>query len=202
MIDAEYYIIITISGKLSGSYNSAMIAKQTSSNPDNVLVVDSKLVAGAMELDVLKAQELIEKGLDFKTVSEELLKFRDSSNLLFMIDRYDNLIRAGRVNKVMAFIASHLHIKPLCYGENGEVKVKEKIRTVEGTLKRLVVNIGKMCADTVNRICVISHTNNQKAVNYLTDAISKEYHFKKIVVRENRGLCSYYSLEGAVMVGF
>ncbi len=202
MTDATYYIIITISSKLSGSYNSACIAKTTYSHPENVLVLDSKLVCGAMELDVRKAVELINSGADFNIVCSGLETFRDSTNLLFMIDRYDNLVKAGRVNKVLAFLASHLHIKPLCYGEDGEIKVKEKVRTIEGTLKRLVVNIGKMCSDTTNRICIISHTFNQKGADFLKDSISKEYHFKEVIIRSTEALASYYTLDGGIHVAF
>ena len=106
------------------------------------------------------------------------------------------------MNKVVAFIATMAFIRPLCYGEDGEIKVKEKIRTLKGALKRLVVNIGKMVSETKDRICVISHTCNEADAMYLKTLIKEQYEFKEIIVEENRGLCAFYSLQGGIIVSF
>ena len=153
---ADKFIIITISSRLSGSYNSAYIARNMYKNPDDVLVIDSKLVAGAMELIADEAFNLIEQGLDFEKIKEKLTKYRDERNLLFVLDKFDNLIKQGRVNKVVGFLATKFNIKPLCYGEEGVIKIKEKVRTIQGVLKRLVINIGHMCEVTKDKVLIIS----------------------------------------------
>lgn len=199
---ADYTICVTISNKLSGSYNSALVARDMSDKKENILVVDSLLTAGAMRLIVDKAYSLIKEGKDFETIKKEILEYRDSIKLLFVLDKFDNLVKNGRMSKVVAFIAQLAAIKPLCYGDEGEIKIKEKIRTFKGVLKRLVHNIGVMCPVTKGRTCVISHTQNEESALLLKALIEEAYQFDSIIVEDNRGLCSFYALIGGLIVSF
>lgn len=200
--DSEYVICVTISHKLSGCYNSACVAKDMCENKDNILIIDSKLTAGAMRLIVDKAYQLIKSGKEFNEIKEELVKYRDSIQLLFVLDKFDNLVKNGRMSKVVAFIAQLAAIKPLCYGDEGEIKIKEKIRTFKGVLKRLVHNIGVMCPITKGRTCVISHTQNKESAMLLKALIEEEYEFDSIIIEDNRGLCAFYALSGGLLVSF
>ncbi len=202
LYDAEYYIIITISSKLSGAFNSANVAKNMYDHPENVMVIDSKLVAGAMRILTDKAVELIKENKSFEEIEKELNKQRDENKLLFVLDKFDNLIRNGRVNKILGFIASKLSIKPLCYGDDGEIKIMAKIRTFAGVIKKLSVEIGNMVTSTKGRKCIISHTKNEEFAMILKDLIEKQYEFDSIVIEENKCLCAYYSLEGGIIVSF
>jgi fatty acid-binding protein DegV len=123
-------------------------------------------------------------------------------NLLFVLNKFDNLVRGGRMNKIVAFIASKIAIKPLCYADDGEIRIKEKIRTLEGSLKRLVVNIGNFLPSSKGKKCVICHTTNESGAKYIESLIKEQYDFKEVVVRENRGLSAFYSLEGGIIVSF
>ncbi len=199
---AKHIIVVTISSKLSGCFNSATVAKNMNETGADILIVDSKLVAGAMRILVDTAYRLIKEGKSYEEITKILLEKRDNTNLLFVLDKFDNLVKNGRMSKVVAFIATMAFIKPLCYGDDGEIKVKEKIRTLKGALKRLVVNIGKMVSDTKDRICVISHTDNEYDALYLQTLIKEEYEFKDVIVENNRGLCAFYSLKGGIIVSF
>ena len=200
--DAEHVIVVTISSKLSGSYNSAVLAKNMSANPDNVHVIDSKLVAGAIRIVANKAYELIKKGLEYTEICKKLDDYSKTVNLLFVLDKFDNLVKNGRMNKVLAFVATMINIKPLCYGEDGETKIKEKIRSLQGVFKRLVVNVGKFCENTKGRICVILHTNSLENAKILKALIEQTYEFDEVIIENNRGLCAFYSLNGGIIVSF
>lgn len=202
MKDADYYIVITISSKLSGSYNSAYLAKNACDNPDRVFVLDSLLTAGAMELMALEASRLIHEGLPFEEICDKLTEYRKKTHLLFILDKFDNLIKMGRVSKVVGFIAEKFKIKPLCCGEEGEIKIKEKVRTIQGVLKRLVVNIGLICPDQKGMKCIISPTMAEESANYLKTEIEKAYRFDKVYIRENKALCSFYAMDGGLIVSF
>lgn len=202
--DPTYVFCFTIARKLSGSYSNALIAKDMAKNKDRIEVIESKLVAGAIELMIIKTIELIKENKTFEEINKELLVYRDSLQLLFVLDKFDNLIKNGRMNKVVAFIANLANIKPLCYGEDGEIKIKEKIRSIQGALKRLVYNIGKMCESTINRICIISYTGKgtKPVGEKLKQMIEEEYEFKEVKVVENRGLSAFYSLDGGIICCF
>lgn len=200
--EAEYSFIITITSKLSGSFNSACVARTMCKNPEHVFVIDSKGTAGSIVLIVEKLFELIKENKEFSVITNEITAFRNSVNLLFALDCFDNLVRNGRMSKLTAFIAEKIAIKPLCYADDGEIKIKEKIRTFRGVIKRMTHYIGKMCEDTTNKICIIAHTRNESAALELKKDIEENYHFKEVRVMENRGLCAFYALEGGLIVTF
>lgn len=200
--EAEYSFIITITSKLSGSFNSACVARTMCKNPEHVFVIDSKGTAGSIVLIAEKLFELIKENKEFSVITNEITAFRNSVNLLFALDRFDNLVRNGRMSKLTAFIAEKIAIKPLCYADDGEIKIKEKIRTFRGVIKRMTHYIGKMCEDTTNKICIIAHTRNETAALELKKDIEENYHFKEVRVMENRGLCAFYALEGGLIVTF
>lgn len=200
--EAEYSFIITITSKLSGSFNSACVARTMCKNPEHVFVIDSKGTAGSIVLIAEKLFELIKENKEFSVITNEITAYRNSINLLFALDRFDNLVRNGRMSKLTAFIAEKIAIKPLCYADDGEIKIKEKIRTFRGVIKRMTHYIGKMCEDTTNKICIIAHTRNESAALELKKDIEENYHFKEVRVMENRGLCAFYALEGGLIVTF
>lgn len=202
MKGADKYIIITLSQRVSGSYNSACLAKTMAEDPSSVFVLDSMSDCGVIELIARKAIDLIHEGKSFEEICDTIEKYREEVNILFIVDRYDTLIRKGRVNKLVASIASILKIKPLGIAKGGEIRIQEKVRTLEGTVKRLIVNIEKFCADTKDKVCIISHTLNPEKANMVKDMIKEKYQFKEIIIRDNSLVNSYYGLTGCVMVSF
>ena len=140
--------------------------------------------------------------IEYYEICKKLDDYSKTVNLLFVLDKFDNLVKNGRMNKVLAFVATMINIKPLCYGEDGEIKIKEKIRSLQGVFKRLVVNVGKFCENTKGRICVISHTNSLENAKILKALIEQTYEFDEVIIENNRGLCAFYSLNGGIIVSF
>lgn len=199
---ADYVFAVTISSKLSGCFNSAMAAKVMSENEQNIAVIDSKATAGSMVLLVDMIVKLIKEGKEFDEIVIKANEYRDNYSLLFALDCFDNLVRNGRLSKIQAFIANLARIRPLCCADDGEIKIKEKIRTFKGVLTRIVANIGKMRAITKGFKCIIAHTNNKKVAEELKTQIQERYEFEEVRVMENRGLCVFYSLQNGIIVSF
>lgn len=199
--DAEEIFIVTISKKLSGSFNSAVVAGQQSDK--KVHVIDSKATGGTLILIAEKLYELMKEGThSFEEIVKIIENYRDNLHMLFVLDKFDNLVKNGRMSKVAALIAKTLIIKPLCFACDGEIEVKEKIRTAKGVYKRLVMNIADMLPDTTDKECIIVHTQADEAVEYLRASILEKYKFKRVRIVENRGLNSFYALEKGLMVSF
>lgn len=196
---ADFYFIVTISSKLSGCYNSALVA---SNHESNIFVIDSLSTAGAIQLIADKIYKLYKAGKSFSEIKDEIVAYRDSLNVLFVLDCFDNLIRNGRMNKIVAFIASKTHIKPLCEGVDGEIKIKAKIRTFKGCLHVLATEVNKIKENDKEDMIIISHTKNIEGAHYVESLLKDTFSFKNILITENSGLCSYYSLEGGIIVCF
>ena len=198
--DAEYTICITMTSKLSGTFNSAYLGSKDSNS--KVHVVDSKATGGVMRLLVDKAYKLMKKEIPFEEICQELEKYKEKTNLLFVLDKFENLVKNGRMSKVAAFIANALYIKPLCMAKDGIIEVYQKPRTRKGALSKLVETIKEKCEDTEGKTCVVEHCDSLDDAMYVKKEIEKNYQFKEVVITEMRGLCSYYALEKGIIVSF
>ena len=198
--EAEYTVCITMTSKLSGTFNAAYLGSKDCSS--KVHVVDSKATGGVMRLLVDKAYKLMKKNMDFEDICKEIEEYKEKTSLLFVLDKFENLVKNGRMSKVAAFIANALYIRPLCIAKEGVIEVYQKLRTRKGALSKLVETIKEKCQNTEERTCIIEHCDSIEDALYLKSEIEKIYKFKKIIISPMRGLCSYYALEKGIIVSF
>ncbi len=121
----EAVLVITVSGKLSGTYQSAVLAAD---GYDNVFVVDSKNVAVGENALCLYALELIESGMDIKDIVKTLEQARKKIYLIALLDTLEYLKKGGRISGTVAFVAEALAIKPIVAIKDGEVAMIGKVR--------------------------------------------------------------------------
>lgn len=199
--DAENVLAITISSRLSGSFNSAYVAS-IDAEGCRVHVIDSKATAGNMMLLVDKAYELIKQDLPMQEIEDRIDEYVNRLNLLFVLDSFEALMKAGRVNKAVAFVASTLGIKAVCEANQGEIKLSKQARNMKKALLTLLELIGTKVTDFASRTCVISYVEKNETVDKLESLIRERYPFKEIRLVRDGLLCSYYALEGGIIVSF
>ena len=119
-------VVITISGKLSGTLQSAAVA--ASDFPGKVWVVDSESVTIGQRILVLYAVRLRDAGLSGREIAEQLDRIKSRICLLARVDTLEYLVRGGRLSKAAGFAGTVLNIKPVLSVEDGEVKVLGKAR--------------------------------------------------------------------------
>lgn len=202
--DAENTFVVTISSKLSGTYNAACLGAKEFENDSNfkIHVIDSKLVSGAEELIVDKLVELIENGLEFNDIVTEIDKFRNERQLFFTLAKFDNLIANGRMSKIVALIAKTLIIRPVCKGVEGEIKVIEKVIGVNNAFKKMATFISKAVQTFKDKVLIINKCKADNECEQLVKLIKENCDFKEIRIKETKGLCSFYALEKGLIVSF
>ena len=198
-LDAEHVFVVTISSKLSGTFNSAYLGSVDHNN--KVHVIDSKGTSGMMILIIDKIYELIKEGKSFEQIKEEIDNYQSTLNLFFVLDKFVNLVKNGRMSRLTAIVATTLFIKPLCIAEDGQIAIYEKPRTMKAALIRLVNNIKDKCKDFSNK-CIITHCFNEEKALFVKKLIEEKYNFKEVVIRKMKGLCSFYALENGIIVSF
>ena len=202
---SEASVAVTLSSKLSGSYNSAMIAKDMVMEEDpskRIHVVDSLAASSTESLLVLKLREYIMAGEHtFESIVEKIEQYRDSLTLRFVIQSFDNLIKAGRMSKLAGVFAHALSIRPIA-GDNGkgEIKIYEKVRGARNALVRLVEMIGEQLPQ--GNPVMISHCNNPEDANFIKEALQRLYKPGEVLVLKMRGLSSYYASDKGIIVSF
>lgn len=199
---AEETFIITITSKLSGCYNSACTAQKTYEGKGKVHVIDSKATCGTEVLIIDKLLELMSQNLSFEEIVTQIEKFRDEKTLLFILQRFDNLVNNGRMSKVAGMIASTLVIRPICKAEDGEIKIAKKTIGAKNAFNKLVKMIGEFTNDFTGKKIVISQCQAEEEALQLKEDILALYPFQQVQILKMRGLASYYALEKGVIVCF
>lgn len=124
--------IVTISSKLSGSYNSALLAKEMLKEelPDSfVHVFDTQSAVSGPDLVVLKIKQLIEEKASNEEIVEKVTKYIDEMRTLFVLERLDNLAKNGRISNAKALMGTLLQVIPIMSDNgSGEIILREQVR--------------------------------------------------------------------------
>lgn len=198
--NAEYTFIVTITSKLSGSYNAACVARDSYEKPENVFVIDSKATSGVEILIVEKLVELINQGLSFENICKEICTFRDEKELFFILQRFDNLVANGRMSKIAGLIASALVLRPICVADQGQIKIAKKVIGTKNAFTKMIQMIGEKIKNMAEKVLIITHCKAENEANKIKEEIEQKYNFKEIRVQPMGGLCSYYALEKGIIV--
>lgn len=200
---ADDIYVITLSSRLSGSYNSAELAKKLylEEHPNkNIEIIDSKSASVGQVLILLKIKELIEKGAKFTEVAEKVNAFRDSMQTKFVLETLDTLRKNGRLSNLSAVICSALNIKPIMAASDGTIVKLDQARGVERALLKMVKYIEEDVKDAKNKILGISHCNNYERALFVRDEIMKRIPFERCFISDTAGIASLYANDGGIIV--
>ncbi len=204
--DAKRVYIITISGKLSGCYNSAMLAKslyEEEHNDKQIFVIDSMSASGGECLLALKAMELEEEGNSFDEIALRLTNYRDHISTYFVLDNIETLRKNGRLSHLRALAANALNIKPLLAGHMGDIIQLDRAIGLRKAWDCMVKRIARDTADLAdmkNRRLIITHCNNFKGALKVRDMLRACTDFKEYIIMNTSGLSSLYANEGGIIV--
>jgi len=124
-----------LSGDMSGTYDSAVLAARDASI--DVIVLDTRVVAMAMGFGVLDGADVAASGADATTVAEAIMARCQASHALFYVDTLDYLRRGGRIGAAQALVGQALAVKPILELVGGRVSPLEKVRTGARALARI-----------------------------------------------------------------
>ena len=119
-------VAITLSGALSGTYQSACIAAEDF--PGRVFVVDSRNVCVGQRILVLRALELVQQGMDAPTLVEQLNREKQDIRVMAVLDTLEYLKKGGRISAATALAGGLLSIKPVVAVVDGEVVMLGRAR--------------------------------------------------------------------------
>lgn len=197
-------IAFTISSALSGSYNSACTARTMvlEEEPDKqIMVVDSKATGPEEAMLVWRARDLILEGRNFAAIETDLNETAKRLHTSFALASYHNLIKAGRVSRLIGFIAGHLGFWGIGIGdEKGEIAIRGKARGSKGMIRFLVDEITSI--GVAGKEILISHCRNEKDALSLKDALNAAFPGIRVLIQATRGLDSFYAERSGLIVGY
>lgn len=202
-------MVITLSSKLSGSYNSAMVAKglvEEECPQKKIHICDSKSASSGEVQIALMIRELDGRGLSFETIVELVEENISKTRTFFILEDLSTLMKNGRLNKVVGTVATMLSLRPIM-GENGagEIAMVDKVRGTQKALVRLTEIIAERtltCGSKSVRL-VLSHCNAEECGKGLRDMILRQCPaIGEVLLVATKGLSTVYANEGGVIVAF
>lgn len=197
---------ITVTAALSGTYNSAMLAKDMFLQEQQerfIHVFDSKGSSVRETLIAMKIGELIDKSFSEHEIVEEVNRYIENMHFYFQLGSLDTMIKNGRISRLKGIIANALNIRPILRANAiGEAELVENVRTEKKSIQRLVEIIGASCDDYPARILGISHCDALEKAEKLKAAIEEQYDFKEVFIVQMRGLSSLYTNRGGITLSF
>jgi DegV family protein with EDD domain len=202
--EADDVVCVTITSALSGSYNSACMAKELyeSENAEKrVFVLDSLSAGPEITLIIRKLEEFVKAGMAYEVICEQIQEYVKNTGLLFMLKSLKNFAANGRVSPLVAKVVGFAGIcivgkasdegtlepSHKCRGEN------KSLHTIISDLETYGFKTGKVS---------IGHCQNEKAADSLKKMIEEKFKHVQIEMHELRGLCSFYAEKGGLLVGF
>ena len=177
-LDEGYKIVaLTLSSDMSGTYQSACIAKDMLES-DDIVVIDSRNVTSGLGLLVLKACQFRDKGLGIKEIEEEILKAIPKVKSSLNFESLENLVRGGRLSKTAGTIGSVLGLRLILEVKDGKMSVKDKVRGSKKALKKLISDFESVDVDFDSPIVLLELLNEdvyeglkiyfqEKNINYI-----------------------------------
>lgn len=207
MRNADACVVVTLSSKLSGSFNSAMAARDLvlEEFPDKrIFVIDSKSAAAGQLRIVLQLESMLLRGATMDEIEEEMPAFVDNMRTLFVLEDLGNLIKNGRIPKLAGMIGTMLMLRPIM-GENGngEIVALEKVRGTIKALGRLVEILNEKTQKAKDIILTLSYCNcPERAADLKKMILDACAAIKEVVLVPTGGISTVYANQGGVIVAF
>lgn len=140
-LDEGYTIIsLHLSSSMSGTYQSARLAKNMLES-DDIYVVDSETVTSGLGLLVYRACMLRDAGRNVEEIIEDLEKTKKNISSSLCFESLDNLVKGGRISKTVSVVTGVLGIKLILEVKDGLMSVKDKVRGSKKAVKRIIKDI-------------------------------------------------------------
>lgn len=161
----ESAVVITLSSKLSGTYQSAVIATE---DYEEIYVVDSGSVTLGASILVELALSLVQQGLEAKQIAAQLEEEKKKIVLVALVDTLEYLKKGGRVSKTVAAFGTVLNIKPVLSVVDGEIQILGKARGSKMGNNLLIQEINKVGGVDFSKPFLLGYTG-------LSDALLLKY---------------------------
>ena len=195
--------VVTLTGAMSGTYNSAMTAKSIYEEENEnvkVHVFDSLSTGPEMRLLIEKLKEMIEEDLTFEEIVEKGQDYLNHTRLFFALKSLHNFAMNGRVSKTVASAIGVLNISIFATAsEKGTIQQISKCRGEKKVVKSMIEHLED--AGYHGGKVRISHADNLKLAHNVRDKILELYPNADIIVYPMGGLCTYYAEKGGLLVG-
>ncbi|WP_455544229.1 DegV family protein [Intestinibacter sp.] len=200
--EEEKIIVIALSSKLSGTYNSAALAKDlylSEHKEKDIRVIDSQTGSIGAGLLLIKASKMISEGKDIDEIVSKLENLKEKVCFYGTLETLENAVKGGRINPLAGKIIGALNFKAIVQIKDGVVKPVDKARGESNSIKKVANHITSSIEDTKDKMLCLMHANCPEKAQKLLSIIEKTHKFEEIYISEVGPVMGTYTSEGAVL---
>lgn len=198
--DIGQVLCLTISSKLSGTYQSACMGKELSAT--DTIVFDTLCGSLGHGLQVIKACELANAGCKISEITAELDQYRKKMNILILLNTLENIVKGGRLSRFQGSLARIMDIRLILHNVEGGVVLLEKVRGKQKFMHRVMQIIEKRCPDMSGMSAGITHFNNIQDAAGIKKILCDTFNPDEVYLNYMGPTMATYAGEGGMIVSF
>lgn len=209
MAQAPMTFVVTLSSRLSGSYNAACVGRDMALEADpslKICVLDSESASAGETRIVMMLRDLIDAGLAFEEIEQRTRAFIAPMRTRFVLEDLSHLVKNGRISKMAGFVGTVLNLRPLMADNgHGEIVCLEKIRGTANAMKKLVEHVAAETADAARAsiVLVLSYCNcAPRALELQKNLLASCAALKDVIMVPTGGISTVYADDGGVVLAF
>ena len=202
--EAERVYAVTLTAELSGSYNSAVLAKNLyieEYGEKNIHVFNSRSASIGETLIAMKVQECEETGMTFEQVVDTVERYIDGQHTYFVLENLDTLRKNGRLTGIKSLVAGALNIKPVMAATpEGTICQIGQARGIKKALAKMADQIAEETQEAEEKILAISNCNCRERAREVERMLLAKMKVKASFIIDTAGISSMYANDGGIIV--
>lgn len=194
-------ISIHASSQLSGTYSSAVIAKNQMPGAD-IHVIDTMGISLGAGLLGIKAARLAEEGMEAEEIVKQIEVSKQKMKYLLILDTLKYLQKGGRISHSASMLGSILNVKPILTVVNGKLEMLEKSRGMKKAISTVINKIKDNGWSLDGKVVGINHIVNLESREMLEEQLKKEFKIKEFIKGEAGSVIATHAGPGAIAVHF
>ncbi|TAH72886.1 MAG: DegV family protein [Anaerolineaceae bacterium] len=194
-------IVLVIAAKLSGTYQSAMIAKEMA-DYDDIHIIDSDTTTCALRILVEQAVKLRDEGAKTDDIVASLMELKDRVVLLAMVDTLEFLHKGGRLSKSSAILGTLLKFKPIINVKEGAIGVVGKERGVNKAIGRILEVMDEFGEIDTEYPVHLGFTAQDDQCKVLKDKLTEKYRLNGMIMHPVGCVVGTHAGPGACVVTY
>lgn len=199
--DGNQVLGVFLSSELSGTYNSAVIAKEMVGS-ENIYLIDSRTVSFALGFMIMRLKEMIDSGAEMDTIIAYAKDMAAHNQLYGMLDSLENLKKGGRLSSGTAMIGKVLNLKPIIEVKEGLVGIAEKARGSRKGMVWMMDQLSVAYPEGKIDAITIAHANAEEKLNEFKQLLLEKFEISKIYELEIGSVVGTHAGEGAIGMTF
>ncbi|MEZ0537806.1 DegV family protein [Caldicellulosiruptoraceae bacterium PP1] len=190
-------VSIHLSSKLSGTYNSACIAKDILES-DKIYPIDGRTASIGTGVLAVLAKRMADIGKSAQEIAQYIEEKKKNIRHIFAVETLEYLKKGGRISPAKATLGNILNIKPILHLVDGVVEPFDKVRGMKRALPRIIEEVKNKGLDLTNQLCGFSYAGELSDAEEYLNTIKKELNPKEVIFTQIGSVIGTYVGRGTM----